>query len=61
MALRGKVPISFGVLEYWSADKNESLHLPSIGLFITPLLHHSITPADERKGEGVWKPPQGAV
>ena len=41
MALPVKVVSCFGVLEYWSIGKNESPNLTCIGLFITPLLHHS--------------------
>jgi hypothetical protein len=48
-------------LEYWSVGKNESPNLACIVFFITPSLHHAITPADCRKGERLWKPPQGAV
>jgi hypothetical protein len=36
---------SFGVLEYWSVGKSESPNFIEIDLFITPLLHHSSTPA----------------
>jgi hypothetical protein len=44
---------SFGVLESWQKRKPEfSLHY---------FFHYSITPADCRKGERLWKPPQGAV
>ena len=57
----GELFWSAGVLEYWSVGKNESPNLTYFGPFITPLLHRSITPADYRKGERVWKPPQGAV
>jgi hypothetical protein len=37
---------STGVLEYWSVGKSESPNLIGIASFITPLLHHSITPYD---------------
>jgi hypothetical protein len=40
----GELFWSTGALEYWSVGKSESLNFNSNGFFITPLLHHSITP-----------------
>jgi hypothetical protein len=44
---------SIGVLECWQKQKPE--------FNLNWFLHYSITPPDWRKGERVWKPPQGAV
>jgi hypothetical protein len=64
MTLPVKIAIRFGVLEYWSVGvlaKAKSEFQSELVFFITPLLHHSITPVDCRKGERVWKPPQEAA
>jgi hypothetical protein len=56
---RCEISWSPGVFEYWSVGKNESRNLMRIGLFITPLLQHSNTPADWRKEERVGSPLRG--
>ena len=37
---------SIGVLENWSVGKTENANFKLSSPFITPLLHHSITPVD---------------
>ena len=62
MALPGKMPSGFGVLEYWSIgvlEKAKALNSISISPFITPLLHHSITPAYCRMRKRPLKPTLG--
>jgi len=62
MALQVKIASCFGVPEYWSIGvlgKAKALISIRIGPFITPLLNHSITPADYRKGGKTVEAPSG--
>jgi hypothetical protein len=62
MVLPGKIASCFGALEYWSIGVLEEAkaRVPTlVRVFITPLLHHSITPEDSRKREKALKPLQG--
>ena len=58
-ALSVNMTCGFGVLESWSigvlekAKSKDSIN----NLYITPLLHHSITPADSRKKGRLLEPP----
>jgi len=52
MALPVDMSSGFGVLEYWSVGVLEILKTKDStlkGFCITPLLHHSITPARSRR------------
>jgi hypothetical protein len=62
MALPVKIASGFGVLEYWSIgvlEKAKAQISTCIGLLITPLLHHSITPGDCRKRGKTIQAPSG--
>ena len=64
MALPVKVASCFGVLEHWSIgvlEKAKAQISTRMGPFITPLLHHSITPADFLCGERLLKSPREAA
>jgi hypothetical protein len=58
MPLPVQVATCFGVLEYWSIGVLAK-RKPEFSLHWS--FHYSITPADYRKGEKVWKSPQRAV